>query len=234
MLCERRTCFRGRWGAMDDLRVTPPIGEPLARDKLVNDGRRTAVAEGVDSSIGLSISVSGRHVVGAEPRLPNWKAGSRMSFPVCVGMEVVECILLLVNDGRGMLNLRACVGIVRAGRGAKDRADRDCSSRPGVSICSSSSSGVACGDEGRVTRATKHGALCGSGEMSMQSMAGEEEGIGGVVAPSFSTGGVTRSPFQSVSYFIPIRFRKNSYLDPDRAGRDLWRTMNGVVSEFGD
>lgn len=68
-----------------------------------------------------------------------------------------------------------------------------CDADRGVRASSSSSTGVTSGDgEGRVTRAMKQGALWGSGEMSMRSMPGEEDGMGGVVAPSWSTGGVTR------------------------------------------
>ena len=51
----------------------------------------------------------------------------------------------------------------------------------------SSSSGVASGDgDGRVTlmATPKHGCLWGNGEMSIMSQAGDDEGIGGVVAPS--------------------------------------------------
>lgn len=58
-----------------------------------------------------------------------------------------------------------------------------------------SSSGVGSGDgEGRVTwmGTLKEDALCGRGEMSMRSPPGEDEGTGGVVEPSKSTGGVTR------------------------------------------
>lgn len=61
-----------------------------------------------------------------------------------------------------------------------------------IERASSLSAGVQSGEgDGSVTRATKQGALCGRGEMSIASMPGEDEGIGGVVAPSYSTGGVT-------------------------------------------
>lgn len=57
------------------------------------------------------------------------------------------------------------------------------------------SSGVAWGEgEGRVTWATKKGSLCGSGETSIISIPGEDEGMGGVVACSISIGGVSSRP----------------------------------------
>ena len=37
----------------------------------------------------------------------------------------------------------------------------------------------------------------------MASMPGDEEGIGGVVAPSCSMGGVTRSSFHKISNLVP-------------------------------
>lgn len=54
--------------------------------------------------------------------------------------------------------------------------------------------------EGSVTWATKCGTLCGSGEMSMASQYGEDEGMGGVVASSTMTGGESNCAFhKSVS-----------------------------------
>lgn len=61
-------------------------------------------------------------------------------------------------------------------------------------IWKSSSDGVSSGvGEGSVTCAMKKGGLCGSGDSSIVSMPGEEEGIGGVVAPSATIGGVRSS-----------------------------------------
>jgi hypothetical protein len=56
------------------------------------------------------------------------------------------------------------------------------------------SSGDSSGDgDGSETCATKYGALCGSGEMSIMSTPGDEEGMGGV-ATSTSAGGVSSRP----------------------------------------
>lgn len=69
-------------------------------------------------------------------------------------------------------------------------------SSQGESISSSSVLGVTSGDgDGSGTERSLRklkGALCGRGEMSMESgtKQGDEEGIGGVVTPSHRTGGV--------------------------------------------
>ena len=49
--------------------------------------------------------------------------------------------------------------------------------------------------EGSVTLGTMYGALCGSGEMSMASMPGEDDGIAGVVTLPTSMGGVRSRSF---------------------------------------
>lgn len=49
---------------------------------------------------------------------------------------------------------------------------------------SANGAGVSSGEgDGRMTCATKQGALCGSGDISIGSTPGDDEGIGGVVAP---------------------------------------------------
>lgn len=59
-----------------------------------------------------------------------------------------------------------------------------------------SRSGVDSGvGEGRVIWAKKCAALCGSGEMSMASRQGEDEGMSGVITSSTSIGGVIMGPF---------------------------------------
>lgn len=51
-----------------------------------------------------------------------------------------------------------------------------------------------------MTLAAKCGSLCGSGEISIASCKqGDDDGMGGVVTPSASIGGVIRCPFHHVS-----------------------------------
>lgn len=99
-------------------------------------------------------------------------------------------------------------------------------------MSSSSGVGSGVGDTMLICARRENGALCGSGEMSIDSLPnpGEEDSIGGVVTPSHLIGGVvTPSALDRISIGSRTEFQACSYPDCQALGRCWERRATGVV-----